>query len=230
MTRLSVVVPAYREERLPWTVGTLVEGLEPEDFELIIVTDHPDDPTTGAAEELAGGRVRHIAHGEPLGKGGAVLEGFREAEGEVVGFVDSDMPVSLDDVLRLAGEAERHGGAIASRNMDSSSVTRDRSATRRLASRAFNLYVRALFGLPFRDTQCGAKFFRSDALEEVVPRMECTGFEFDVELLWRLSGSGVDVAEVPVTWEHTEESTFSLAEGPEMLLRLLRLRGKGLIP
>lgn len=221
---VTVVVPAYKERRLAENVGDLRAALSDLDHEVVLVTDHPGEVTARIAAEMSGGSVRHVALDEAVGKGGAVLRGFEEARGEVAGFVDADGAVAPDDVRRVVEAARRSGGAIASRMEESSEVVRDRSVPRRLASRAFNVYVRVLFGLPYRDTQCGAKFFRREPLLAVARQMRSTGFEFDVELLWRLRSRGVRIEEVPVRWEHAEESGFSLAEGPGMLFNLLRLR------
>jgi prophage antirepressor-like protein len=81
-----------------------------------------------------------------------------------------------------------------------------------------------LFGLDYRDTQCGAKVFRKEALDAVLPSIRSTGFEFDVELLWRLRQNGYRVEEVPTTWENRDESKVTTSDAKEMLLGMLRLR------
>ena len=84
--------------------------------------------------------------------------------------------------------------------------------------------VRLLFGLDYRDTQCGAKAFRRGALDAVLPFIRSTEFEFDVELLWRLRQRGYLVEEVPITWENKDESKVTASDAKEMLLGMLRLR------
>jgi len=224
VTEVTVVIPAYREENLEKTVKDLRTALAPHDHEILIVTDHPKEPTTDEARRIANANVRHVSLPEPRGKGGAILAGFQEARGDVVGFVDADGAVSPRDVEKLVRVAKQAGGSIGSRNVEGSRVGNDRSLTRRIASRAFNIYVKALFGLPYNDTQCGAKFFKREPLKEVIPEIWSTGFEFDVELLWKLRNRNVRIVEVPVEWEHSDESTFSLTEGPGMLKNLLTIR------
>lgn len=224
MVDVSVVIPAYRENRLEDTVEGVSEALRDSDLEILVVTDHPEDPTTGKAEDLAGGDVRHLSLERALGKGGSVVKGLAEARGDVVGFVDADGSVEPSDVPKLVETAYAAGAAVASRRVEGSVVQADRSLARRWASRAFNLFVRHLFSLDFLDTQCGAKFFREEVLSPVLPEMASRGFEFDVELLWRLKRRGVEVEEVPVKWSHSDSSTFSLTEGPSMILSLISLR------
>ena len=95
---------------------------------------------------------------------------------------------------------------------------------RRMASRAFNMIVRVVFGLHFRDTQCGAKVFKREAVADVLGELGAKGFEFDVELLWRLKRKGYEVVEFPISWKHSEGSTFSLWHAPRMLLSLAKVR------
>jgi hypothetical protein len=95
---------------------------------------------------------------------------------------------------------------------------------RRFESRAFNLIIRLLFGLHFHDTQCGAKVFRKSAVDSVLPQMVSSGFEFDVELLWRLKQGGYSVREVPIKWQNTGDSRVERRDMIRMLTGLLRVR------
>ena len=81
-----------------------------------------------------------------------------------------------------------------------------------------------MFGLNFKDTQCGAKVFTKEAIKGVLPELKTKGFEFDVELLWKLKKKGYRVTEFPITWKHSEGSTFSLAQSPRMFFSLLKVR------
>lgn len=84
--------------------------------------------------------------------------------------------------------------------------------------------VRLFFGLDYRDTQCGAKVFRREALGAVIPSIRSTGFEFDVELLWRFRQNGYRVEEIPITWENQGESKVGAGDAEAMLRGMLRLR------
>lgn len=88
----------------------------------------------------------------------------------------------------------------------------------------FNILVNLLFGLGIRDTQCGAKVFKREVLDLLLPVFKTRGFEFDVELLWRIKNADFKIKEVPITWKHEEGSTFSLKYSSMMFLSLLRIR------
>lgn len=222
---ISVVVPAYNEEkRIEGTLRDYSAGLRASglDFELVVVCDG-DDRTAEVARPY--GRV--LEFGRRLGKGGGVLEGFRAARGDVVGFVDADNSLKVDQFLRLVEEMGRSGAGcvIADRKSRESVIMEGQYIFRRLASEAFNfLLSRAIFGLRVRDSQCGGKVFKKEYIDLVAPSMACMGFEFDVELLWRLKSAGCTIREVPVVWKDDKASTFSFRYVPSMFFNLMRVR------
>jgi hypothetical protein len=82
----------------------------------------------------------------------------------------------------------------------------ERSLYRDAMSRLYNLLVRTLTGLPYRDTQCGFKLARTDVGRALVEEQAIERYAFDVEALLRARAAGVRVAEVPVIWNQDEDS------------------------
>jgi len=220
--KLSLVIPAYNEERrITKVLNAYTGSLKPKaDLELIVICDGTDK--TAEIARKKGAKVLEFKH--RLGKGGGVIAGFKEAKGDVVAFVDSDMSVSPEDFWKVYSAIGEHDVAIASRRTEGAKVPRKQSFNRRLMSNVFNRIIRLLFGLNISDTQCGAKAFKAKAIKVVIPKMKSKGFEFDVELLWRLKKAGFSIVEVPVTWVDEKGSTFNLSHAPGMLLSLLRTR------
>ncbi|NOZ60037.1 MAG: glycosyltransferase family 2 protein [Euryarchaeota archaeon] len=223
--RFSLVIPAYNEEE---RIGEVLRAYLAAADEVIVVANGCTDATVEIVEEFSK-RCRNLSllvFRERLGKGGAVVEGLRRASGEVVGFVDSDLSVPPEELRRLVGVLVEEGWdcVIGSRRAPGAVVQIRQPLLRRLSSRGFNALVRLLFGLKFRDTQCGAKVFKREALEDVLPSITSRGYEFDVELLWKLSRRGCRIREVGIRWRHSGKSKFRLLYGPEMVLSLLRIR------
>jgi hypothetical protein len=98
------------------------------------------------------------------------------------------------------------------------------SILRQLESRAFNLLIRILFDLKYYDTQCGAKVFKKSAIDAILPMMKSRGFEFDVELLWRLRVAGYRVLEVPIEWQNKGDSHVRKTDMIRMLAGLVTVR------
>jgi dolichol-phosphate mannosyltransferase len=220
----TLVIPAYNEEA---RIGSLLEGISGFPGDLIFVCDGTDatPAVIGAfADDHPSLSIRCLTFPSRLGKGGGIVAGVREASTPYVGYMDADGSTSLSEMERLFDRLATVDGAIGSRWVPGSVLTVRQGLKRRVESRLFNLLVRMLFGLDYRDTQCGAKAFRKEALDAVLPSIRSTGFEFDVELLWRLRRSGYRVEEVPTTWENRDESKVTTSDAKEMLLGMLRLR------
>ena len=71
---------------------------------------------------------------------------------------------------------------------------------RRIFSAGFAAGVRALFRLPYGDTQCGAKVLRREVIEDVLPYVSARDFLFDVDLLIITRKLGYRIVEVPTVW------------------------------
>lgn len=220
----TLVIPAYNEER---RIRSLLKDVSDFAGELVFVCDGTDatPEIIGAfADDHPSLSIRCLTFPARLGKGGGVVAGMEAAATPFVGYMDADGSTSLSEMERLFDCLATADGAIGSRWVPGSVLTVRQGFRRRVESRLFNLLVRLLFGLDYRDTQCGAKAFRKEALDAVLSSTRSTGFEFDVELLWRLRRSGYRVVEVPITWENRDESKVATSDAREMLRGMLRLR------
>lgn len=220
----SLVVPAYNEE---YRIRPLFDAIGTFPGELIVVCDGTDG-TARVVGEIARSRadlaIRCLTFGHRLGKGGGVVAGLEAARAPLVGFFDADGSTPLSEMMRLFAALEENDAAIGSRWADGSTLVVRQGILRRAGSRGFNLLIRCLFGLPFHDTQCGAKVFRKAAVDTVLPAMKSRGFEFDVELLWRLRRAGCRIAEVPIEWQNRGDSRVRMADTVRMVRSLLMVR------
>jgi len=222
----SIIMPAYNEaDRIKAVLESYVAEFAGQ--ELIVVCDGFDN-TRHIVEEAAKRcpDIRILDSKKRLGKGGAIIEGFKAARGKRIGFADADESVSPRDLKSMFEELEMFDGVIASRRLPTSQITIQQPFKRRLASLGFNLLVRTLFGLSFKDTQCGAKVFRREAIRDILGELKTKGFEIDVEILWRLKKKGYCVVERPIAWSHSSGSKFKLSHSYGMFLSLLKIRFK----
>jgi len=222
---ISIVIPAYNEEaRIESVVKNICDHFPGQ--EIIAVCNGCTDNTNHLLNTLCSRypQIKILNFPQKLGKGGAIIEGFKVAQGERIGFADADDSVEPSDIEKLFDALDNSDGVIASRRLSASKITSQQPIIRRFSSRLFNIIVRTLFRLNFKDTQCGVKVFRKEAIKDILDSLSATGFEFDVELLWKLKGKGYRIVEYPVTWKHAEGSTFRLTNAPHMFASLLKIR------
>jgi len=220
----TLIIPAYNEEaRIPRLLSELA-GAKGE----VLLICEGEDRTPFLISEFAranpGVCIRCDRRAGRLGKGGAILEGMRQARAPLVGYMDADASTSFPQMLELFALLNGADVVIGSRWIEGSVLVRQQGLGRRFESRVFNMIIRLVFGLPFKDTQCGAKVFKKAAIDAVIGQMVSTGFEFDVELLWRIRNLGFSIREHPITWHDRGDSRVRGGDVLRMLSGLLRLR------
>ncbi len=223
---LSIVIPAHNEAR---RISPLLKSLRRvfSVAEIIVVANACTDDTAEIVRRFAAhdSSLRLIDIESRLGKGGAVRLGFHAARGDVIAFIDADGATPAEELRRLVSELRDSDCVIASRWATGARVLVRQPPLRRFLGRAFNVIVRAMFGLRLADTQCGAKIFRRAALEEIIEDVETADFAFDVDLLYQLQRRGRSIRESPTVWRDREGSTVDvLTTGPRMLASIARLR------
>ena len=232
MLSLSIVIPAYNEEkRLPASLENIFAFVNSQrlDFvEIIVVDDGSQDATAALVERAAAAdaRIRLLRNPGNRGKGYAVRHGMREARGDWRLITDADLSAPIEELAKLHDRAAREQAdiAIGSRALDRSLIAVHQPAAREWMGRFFNLVMRLVTGLPFADTQCGFKLFRGDAARGVFGRQRLEGFGFDVEVLFIARVLGYRTVEVPVRWSNVEGTTVSMAKGLAAFTDLLRVR------
>lgn len=228
---LSVVVPAYNEQRiLPKSLETILDYLDRRGIqgEVLVVDDGSTDQTARVASEiLRGRRGRVLSHAENRGKGCAVRRGVLEAAGRWVLMTDADLSSPIDEHAKLAAAARDHDldVAVGSRALVESRIEVRQKWPRELMGKTFNVLIRAITGLSFRDTQCGFKLMDRNRVLPLFEKMVVDRFAFDVELLFLCARFGLRAREVPVVWRNVADSRVSMIGDPlNMLLDVIRVR------
>jgi dolichyl-phosphate beta-glucosyltransferase len=229
---LSILIPAYNEEnRLPQTLRRVLDWTARGSFsflEVIVVDDGSRDGTARVVEEFARDNkcLRLVRNPGNRGKGYAVRHGMLEAKGEWILYTDADLSAPIEELEKLCRAAREQDAAVAigSRAVDRSLVEVHQPAFRELSGRCFNLVMRMVTGLPFRDTQCGFKLYRADAARKIFSLQKQEGFSFDVEDLLIAKKLGVRTVEVPVRWANVEGTKVRLSQGIMSFLDLVKIR------
>lgn len=204
---LLLLIPAYNEESRIEPVlreyGRYFQDNYQGKFQLVVVLNGCRDNTRGVVEKVARdfSSLSLLDFPEPIGKGGALIEGLKLAPlADVIGYVDADgasPPHALHALVRRIGEADC---VIGSRWLPGAVLHQAQPWVRRFTSRCFHLIVESLLWMHIKDTQCPCKVMRRTAVEKIHSSLRIADLAFDVNLLYSLKRAGFTVLEVPTEW------------------------------
>lgn len=216
---LSVIVPAYNEAaRLDKSLSTIRGYLEQHyrDSELIVVDDGSSDDTLRVIEQHLDGlnqvKTNVISVRPNRGKGHAVHVGMLAATAPIALFTDADLSTPMTETPKLVEPIAngQYDVTFGSRALDRSLIGVHQPWRREQGGRVFNLLVRLATSLPYWDTQCGFKAFRTSVCRPIIEAATIERFGFDVELLYISHHAGLRILEVPVRWDHNDGSKVSV--------------------
>jgi glycosyltransferase involved in cell wall biosynthesis len=176
-----VVVPCRNEAG---HIGPLVERLPelPPNSEFLFVEGHSQDDTEAVIRKAIAAHPRlplRLLKQTGKGKGDAVRLGFREARGEVVLILDSDMGVAPEDVPKFVEALVRgKGELINGSRMVYPMEGRAMRFLNLLANKFFAWLFSWLLGQQVRDTLCGTKALYREDYERIAANRAFFG-DFD---------------------------------------------------
>ncbi|MBB5982304.1 glycosyltransferase [Kribbella solani] len=226
--QLSVVIPAYNEERrLPRTLRAVTAYLTATsaEWEVLVVDDGSADATAQAVHAFHDDRVRLIRWPVNRGKGHAVRIGVLASRGDRVLMCDADNATSIEQVELLHKALDRGAwAAIGSRALPQSQLVVRQSALRETCGRFGNALIQLLAVPGIQDTQCGFKLYDGPRGRLVFQLARVDGWCSDAEVLHLFHRLGLEVAEIPVRWSDQEGSKLRPSGYLAGLIELGRIR------
>jgi glycosyltransferase involved in cell wall biosynthesis len=193
--------PAYNDAgTIPSMVIMAIKALASltDDYEVVVVNDGSQDHTGEVLAELAGlyPQLRVITHARNRGYGVALRTGFAHATKEWIFYTDGDAQYDPREMRLLAEALARSGADIA----NGYKIARSDPLHRLIIGRLYHHFVRLVFRLPLRDTDCDFRLFRRSVLDRV--RLESDSGTIAVEMVKRFADAGFRFVEVPVHHYH----------------------------
>lgn len=230
--KLSIIIPAYNEEkRIIPQINSYYKFFNKKlknNFEIIVVPNNCKDKTQEVVKKFANKKKNIIVFNIPhySGKGGAVIQGFKLAKGDLVGFVDADESIIPIEFNKLLENINGYEGIIASRQIKGAIISPKRAFRKELGSFLFNRFTNLLFNLGFKDTQCGAKLFKKNVSNMIIKELTQKDWMFDVDLLYLCKKHRFKIKEYPIFWKDSEGSKLNFKSEIKSIINLLKYRFK----
>lgn len=235
---LVMTVPTYNERENILSIIDRIVAQGP-GIAVLVVDDNSPDGTSGIVRDY---QRTHCAHVYLLtrlnnrGRGPAGIDGYRQAlamDVPVIGEMDADGSHAPEDLpAMLASMEEGVWGVIGSRLVPGGREE-GRTWSRILLTRAANLYIRFLLGLPYRDTTSGFRIFRREVLAGIPwNALVSRGPSLLQEMLVIVHRAGWTLTECPIVFRDRilGQSTLSgkiLADSLRIVLRFRAAYGSG---
>ena len=175
------------------------------DLEIIIVDDASTDGSGALADALAERHpeLRVLHHSRNRKLGGTLRTGFSAATKDWVLYIDSDLPIHMDDALRAIPLTRNAEMVIGNRQGRAEGIRRE------IFSWVYNRLIRLLFGLQVSDVNFAFKLFRRSLLSQIALQSE--GSFIDAELLIETRNAGLIIAELPMQYFERVAGASTLA-------------------
>ena len=218
ISSLSIVLPMYNEREnieLAASEAVRVGHLMAPELEVIVVDDASTDGSGALVDTMAAQwpELRVVRHPINRKLGGALKTGFAAATKEWILYIDSDLPIRMDDARQAIPLAEDADIVIGWRK------SRAESLRREFMSWVYNRLIRVLFKLRVKDVNFAFKLFRRSFLDRIILTSE--GSFIDAELLLEMKREGALLAEMGMDYYPRAAGVSTLASGG-VVLKILR--------
>lgn len=201
MTSVSVVVPAYNEER---TILKVLQQISRQKIpgvtlEVIVVDDGSKDRTAELIKSQPDLYAKCILRPTNGGKGAAVRDGLRAATGDYVMIQDADLEYDPADYPRLFKPILLHDAdVVLGSRFVAPEITRVFYFTHKLGNLFITLLFNVLNNTTFTDVYCGALVYRRDLIDP--DELRTSGWQQHAEMLSKVVRRALSIYEIPVSY------------------------------
>jgi hypothetical protein len=144
-----------------------------------------------------------------MGRGRAVTDGIRIAQGDIVGYIDIDLEVHARYIPSLA-QAILRGADLATAHRIYK--VQPRLFHRFVLSSGYIWLMQTLLDVPLKDTETGFKFFKRSRILPVLDEIDDERWFWDTEVMVRSYLKGYTIEEIPCLFvrRYDKQSTVNI--------------------
>ena len=225
---LSIIIPYCNEKE------TILENLrkinkffyQKYDYEILLIIDTGNeefDILSKIKEEIT--NIRIYINKRNYGKGYSIRKGIDLAKGNLILTTDADLSTPIYEYEKLHDEIiNGYNIVIGSRNTIGSNIILNQGILRIIAGKIFNMSLKIILGLKFKDSQCGFKLFKSEPLKKIIKISFINRFCIDPEILYIAKKLDYSISEIGISWVNNKKTSVKLfSDSIDMFISLIKI-------
>jgi len=212
--KLSIIIPTFKEGRIiDKSVNEINDILSKEsiDFEILIIDDNSNDQTLEKIKKISdkNEHIKIILNSLTKGFGNSIVEGIKNAEGDIICFVMADQSDSPHDIINYYNE-------IIKENLDCvfgdrwvrGELVKNYPKFKFLINRIGNKVISNFFKIDYTDLTNSFKMYKKQVLLELFPLIS-RHFSITIEIPLKVIYRGYNYKVVPNSWKNNQHSISS---------------------
>jgi len=190
---VTIILSTYNEElSIEKTINELIKYIK--NVEIVVVDDNSPDGTLEILKNINYPKLKIFSRKKTKGLASAFLLGLINSNGNVIGWVDSNMGSVVAKFPEMISNLENAEIVVLSRYIEGGRD--DRNIIRVLSSRMINSLAKIVLRTKMQDLSSGIFVMKRKVLLDVVPIASGHG-EFMVEFLYKAEKKGNKIVEIP---------------------------------
>ena len=224
---ITIIIPCFNEDR---SIRKVIESVLAADTldmtkDIIVIDDGSTDDSWNEIQK-SGNSIRAIRISKNMGKGNAIKEGMKFADGDIVLIQDADFEYSPSDYPQLLRPylTRRDVFVMGVRTIDHHRPLLERINVFSIGGRLINLIAAKMFGYRFIDIHTCYKVFTKDLFNRL--QISSNGFNFCHELTIKAFLANINFIEVPISYSprgKNEGKKITITDGLICFFTLIRL-------
>ena len=228
MTKLSIIVPVYNEEK---TISEVIKKAKKTKIsyakEIIIVDDFSTDNTRNILKKIKDKSVKIFYHTKNMGKGAAIRTGLQNSTGEIILIQDADLEYNPDEYEKLLKPIIENKAMVVygSRVEAIRKNIKNMYKLHYIGNLFLTLITNMLYGTRITDMETGYKVFRRDVIKDI--NLKANRFDFEPEITAKILRKGYKIYEVPIRFvgrKFEEGKKITWVDGVKAAYYLIKYR------
>lgn len=218
MSTLTIIIPAYNEERgIGRTLEELWEAIKSYNWNILVINDGSTDRTSEVIKGLP--YVKLIEHPYNKGYGASLKTGIQNAETNLIAFYDADGQHRPHDLIKLHDNFKNFDMLVGKRGKDS-----HQELVRKPGKWVLAKVANFLTGKKIPDLNSGLRIIKKDIIKKML-HLFPDGFSFSTTSTIAFMNMGFNVGYEPIlVSKRVGKSTVKqIRHGSQTLMLILRL-------